>query len=675
MSMLPKDGSTRTPIRRRAALAAIVTSLSILATAIPFGDSPALAVGTIIVVNTTSDLEFPGAGLCSLRAAILASNVGGFAGDCDTAGTAGQDSIRFDIGSGVPVIAIGSELPAIVQPVIIRGNTFGATHVRLAGPRNSSACGAGCGTGLRIAAGAAGTTIRGLRIDGFTDGIWSLAANVTIAGNWIGPNARDGVSADGANATIGGINTLDPTGPCSGDCNLIRGNANRGLYLNSSGTVSGNFIGIDASGRVATAATANGTGIVVTQGDWTIGGTTSGQGNVVSGNTGRGMWLYNCSCTVQGNRIGTNLAGGAKVPNGSDGIHTNGHGSTIGGLADGAGNLISGNGDDGIEFSDKSAATSTLRVYGNRIGTTANGSPLGNGSAGIRVGGSDAVSVQEGIIGAPGLAGAANVIAHNKGPGVFVGQHARFIRVRGNSIHDNDVHYKQGILVVAPANESVAAPTIATGLPIHGSACSGCIVDVYSDPADEGRTYEGAVTADGSGDWTFVGSPHGPKVTATATTAGNSTSMFSSPRDLPAAKRPDGRIRRGTGVLVGDDIYNVTGIGQTRSATASPGGTVTFGVSIQNDGPSDRFRVSVMGSATKGYAVTYLRGTTDITAAVIAGTYTSPVLAADGTFLITIRIKVRSSAAVGSLVSRSLTVTSVGDPAKQDTVRCLVRRI
>ncbi len=100
-----------------------------------------------------------------------------------------------------------------------------------------------------------------------------MAANVTIAGNWIGPNSIDGVSANGANTTIGGTNTLDATNPCSGDCNLIKGNAHYGLYLNSSGTVSGNFIGIDALGSVATSATANGTGVVVTQGAWTIGGT------------------------------------------------------------------------------------------------------------------------------------------------------------------------------------------------------------------------------------------------------------------------------------------------------------------------------------------------------------------------------------------------------------------
>ena len=626
------------------------------------------------MVNTTSDLEFPGAGLCSLRAAILASNVGGYAGDCETPGTAGQDSIRFDIGAGVPVIRIASELPVIGQPVTIRGNTFGATQVRLAGPGNTVACGTGCGTGLQIAAGAAGTTIRALRIDGFTDGIWSLAADVTVAGSWIGPNTRDGVSANGANTTIGGTNTLDPTSPCSGDCNLIRGNARRGLYLNSSGTVSGNFIGIDALGSVATAATANGTGVVVTQGDWTIGGTTPGRGNVVSGNTGRGLWLYTCTCTVQGNRIGTNLAGDARVPNGSDGISTNGHGSIIGGLADGAGNLISGNGDDGIEFSDANDAASTLTVYGNRIGTTAGGAPLGNGWAGIHVGGSDSLSVKEGIIGAPGLAGAANVIAHNKGPGVMVGQHARFIRIRGNSIHDNDVRFEQGILVVAPANESVGPPTIAAGSPIHGSACAGCIVDVYSDRADEGRTHEGSVTADGTGAWTFDGSPRGPKVTATATTPDGSTSMFSSPRSVPAARRPDGRIRRGTGVLVGDDVYNTTGVGQTRSGARPAGGTITFGVSIQNDGPSDRFRIVARGTATPGYAVAYFRGTTDITSAVVAGTYATPVLAAHGTFLITVRVKVRSSAAVGSTVTRSLTATSVNEPARQDTVRCIVKR-
>src|SRR5690606_32273675 len=50
--------------------------------------------------------------------------------------------------------------------------------------------------------------------------------------------------------------------------------------------------------------------------------------------------------------------------------------------------------------------------------------------------------------------------------------------------------------------------------------------------------------------------------------------------------RPDGRIKLGaTGVLKGDDVYNTTGVGQTRRATVPRGSTVTYWVSAQNDAP------------------------------------------------------------------------------------------
>src|SRR5207249_5138053 len=65
--------------------------------------------------------------------------------------------------------------------------------------------------------------------------------------------------------------------------------------------------------------------------------------------------------------------------------------------------------------------------------------------------------------------------------------------------------------------------------PATGTACSGCIVDVFSDNEDEGRVYHGSATADASGNWNFAGATVGPNVTATATDAANNTSEFSPP--------------------------------------------------------------------------------------------------------------------------------------------------
>ena len=67
---------------------------------------------------------------------------------------------------------------AIQWKVNIRGATGGATLTRITGP--------GSGTGLTVNFSAAGTTIRGMRIDGFQTGI-HLKGAATVAGNEIWP--------------------------------------------------------------------------------------------------------------------------------------------------------------------------------------------------------------------------------------------------------------------------------------------------------------------------------------------------------------------------------------------------------------------------------------------------------------------------------------------------------
>ena len=118
-------------------------------------------------------------------------------------------------------------------------------------------------------------------------------------------------------------------------------------------------------------------------------------------------------------------------------------------------------------------------------------------------------------------------------------------------------------------------------------------------------------------------------------------------------RKPDGRIRLGTGAFVGNNVYNTTGAGQSRTGSAARGKTIAFGISIQNDGTSaDRFKVKATGAAASAYTVKYFHGTTNITAAVVAGTYKTPTLAPAATYLITAKVTVKSTAAAGSKVSR-----------------------
>ena len=110
--------------------------------------------------------------------------------------------------------------------------------------------------GLNLVAGSDGSTVRGLVVQNFTSRgrVRAVgAANVTIAGNYIGTDAGGNFSAannvgvdlfDAANARIGGTTAADR--------NVISGNSNIGINIVGSGNagtvVSGNYIGTNTAG-------------------------------------------------------------------------------------------------------------------------------------------------------------------------------------------------------------------------------------------------------------------------------------------------------------------------------------------------------------------------------------------------------------------------------------------
>jgi CSLREA domain-containing protein len=79
-----------------------------------------------ITVDDNGDTAVAGDSKCTLREAITNANLvagGDTTGNDCVAGAAGMDTIDFNIGAGTPSIAIlGTELPAITQPVNINGS-------------------------------------------------------------------------------------------------------------------------------------------------------------------------------------------------------------------------------------------------------------------------------------------------------------------------------------------------------------------------------------------------------------------------------------------------------------------------------------------------------------------------------------------------------------------------
>jgi hypothetical protein len=111
----------------------------------------------------------------------------------------------------------------------------------------------------------------------------------------------------------------------------------------------------------------------------------------------------------KGNKIGTNILGTAAVPNFADGIFAGRvvNGLTIGGPNPGDGNVISGNGSNGININYH---VSNVSIQGNMIGMNSDGTgTIGNTGGGISIDGYSSGLVSDITIGGLG-AGEGNMI-------------------------------------------------------------------------------------------------------------------------------------------------------------------------------------------------------------------------------------------------------------------------
>ncbi|MFZ1701512.1 MAG: hypothetical protein WBO10_04225 [Pyrinomonadaceae bacterium] len=183
---------------------------------------------------------------------------------------------------------------------------------------------------------------------------------------------------NGPNTRVGG------TSPASR--NVIVSTADNVLITNSSGcVVKANFIGTNSTGTsalgnavagVTVQTVPGGTGTATSN---SIGGTTVGERNLISGGNQTGIILAGTSNTVQGNYIGTDVTGALDLGNAQDGILAGGSFGTIGtatgttraGACTGGCNVISGNGRDGVRI--QSSLASSNRVDYNYIGLNAEG--------------------------------------------------------------------------------------------------------------------------------------------------------------------------------------------------------------------------------------------------------------------------------------------------------------
>ncbi len=237
----------------------------------------------------------------------------------------------------------------------------------------------------------------------------------SVLGNYLGPDAT-GLSAPGSQDTgvlisKGSGNQIGGGGV--GEHNVISGNESGGIWLSGAETVGnsvvGNYVGLAADGDSVLANDFSGILVSGLAAENTIGGEGAAEGNVVSGNGTEGVRLENSLRTeLLGNLIGTDPSGLEDRGNTGVGVLVAGDEERIGRA--GAGNAISGNGNHGISISSSAAAPV---IQGNLIGLAVDGeTPLGNNSAGI-----DASIPDAATIGGSG-AGEGNTISANAVDGI-----------------------------------------------------------------------------------------------------------------------------------------------------------------------------------------------------------------------------------------------------------------
>jgi titin len=345
------------------------------------GDTP--SAGNSIVGNATTGIDI--AGTATSRNLVVGNRI---------AAVGDNGSLGVLIEKGASGNTIGGTVAGSSNAIV--GNRDAEVEITGAGSEYNSVLGNSIGPdpsaaqpqgniGVLIGGGAVANTVGGGNVisnnkDSGVDISGVGTSSNVITGNMIGTDAsgaqaipnRTGVLVE-RGATL---NTIGGTG--SGALNLISGNLAVGVDLTGAGTsgnvVIGNLIGTSAAG---TGALANQIGVLIEQSasENTIGGSSGGSRNVISGNVGAGVELTGTGTSgnqVAGNDIGINSVGTGSIPNDTGVLISNASLNTLGGAGPAWGNVISANNSDGVVIRGVSS-TGNL-IAGNKIGTDPSGS-------------------------------------------------------------------------------------------------------------------------------------------------------------------------------------------------------------------------------------------------------------------------------------------------------------
>lgn len=334
--------------------------------------------------------------------------------------SAGPDLIQFALpGSGPFTIRPLTGLPGIYEPVTIDG---------AAQPGYSGA------PVIELDGSLAGSSAYGLRI---------LSSNCIVRALAISRFGRDGIRIEN-----------------------YGGNAIQGCR-----------IGTDLAGTTARPNAWNGIAILTASN--LVGGALSGQGNLISGGTESGIYMFSMGArgnVVEGNWIGVDATGSNRLGNAQNGIAiADGQANRIGGIEPGSGNVIAGNGQAGIYLINNARGNV---IQGNCVGLAAHGrTALSNAWDGIIIaGGSD------NVVGGT-EPGAGNIISGNGLSGILVsGLASTRNLIQGNRVGTDATgrlaagNRHHGIALAGAPTNYVGGPTPAECNQISGNNASGILI-------------------------------------------------------------------------------------------------------------------------------------------------------------------------------------------------------
>lgn len=322
------------------------------------------------------------------------------------------DTILFNIEEGYYTITPLSALPEITSPVFIDGTSQpgyeGTPIIQISGYQAGEGL-----SGLVISAG--DSTVRGLIITQFSSYGVRLTdqGNNIVQGNYIGevgifPGELWLGNGEGGILIESGNNLIG--GATTSERNIISGNTGTGVLINNETAINNqvinNYIGLDSSG---TSSRPNGVGVGIVNGSDNL-----IQENVIAGNTNTGVSVLSYGNIANNNQILSNWIGTNKdynfLGNGDDGIDLAGAKNTLV-----QGNYIYYNQSTGVVL--RGADTTGNQITNNYLFNNAEG-----------------MSIQEE---AQGNSITGNQIGYNNSNGISVDNSDKNT-IQGNSIYENN---------------------------------------------------------------------------------------------------------------------------------------------------------------------------------------------------------------------------------------------